>query len=139
MSKANKGGHSQLSEKASKVTKSIFKNYDKNKNDYIDRDEFKSVFSSILENLEVTDEMMVDTTLNQWFIIVAGEHDGEELISEGEMEHFIKSKFIPLLKEFMGRDISNYEISGIVRDLLQPVEEPANETNEPPAKIPEKK
>ena len=66
---------------------------------------------------------MVDNTLNQWFITVSGEHDGEELINEGEMEHFLKSKFIPLLKEFMGRDISHYEINGMVRDLLEPLDD----------------
>lgn len=82
---------------------------------------------------------MIENTLNQWFITVAGEHDGEELITEGEMEHFLKSKFIPLLKEFMGRDISHYEVNGMVNDLLLPVDEPANEHIEPPVKEPAKK
>jgi hypothetical protein len=79
---------------------------------------------------------MIENTLNQWFIAVAGEHDGEDLITEGEMEHFIKSKFIPLLKGFMGRDISHYEISGMVRDLLEPVDQADTETTEPQIKVP---
>ena len=83
---------------------------------------------------------MVDTTLNQWFITVAGEYDGEELITEGEMEHFLKSKFIPLLKEFMGREISRYEISGMVSDLLEPLDNgPVNDTTQPETKVPEEK
>ena len=41
-----------MADKASKITKSIFKNYDKNKNQYIDRDEFRKVFGNILRNLE---------------------------------------------------------------------------------------
>ena len=128
-----------MADKASKITKAIFKNYDKNNNQYIDLDEFNQVFGNILRNMEVTDEAMIDNTLNQWFIAVAGEHDGEELITESEMEHFIKSKFIPLLKQFMGREITPYEINGMVRDLLQPINQaPTADTTEPVNKVPQK-
>ena len=53
-----------MADKASKITKAIFKNYDKNNNQYIDLDEFNQVFGNILRNMEVTDETMIDNTLN---------------------------------------------------------------------------